>query len=91
MSAFEALLFEIYIRAFGDPILGILVFFVVIAGSMFMMRVPASASLPISYVLVVGLVAALPNDNVLKPIEATLLMGTGVLITLMILALSKRR
>ncbi len=90
MSAFEELLFEMYIRAFGDPILGILVFFVIIAAFMFVNRVPASGALPISYVLVVGILFAMPDSQYLEPIQATLLIGGGVLLTLAILRLAKR-
>ncbi len=91
MTVLEEFLFEIYIRAFGDPILGILVFFVIFAAAMFAYRVPASAALPISYVLVAGLLTQMPDSQYLEPIQATLLMGGGVVLVLAILVLAKRR
>ena len=91
MSAFEELLFEIYIRAFGDPILGIIVFMVIFAGAMFVNRVPGSAALPISYVLVAGILIQMPDSQYFKPVQAVLLMGAGVLLAQAILILAKRR
>ncbi len=91
MSAFEELLFEIYIRAFGDPILGIIVFFIIFAGAMFIKRVPASAALPISYVLVAGILIQMPDSQYLEPLQAVMLMGGGVVLVLAILILAKRR
>ncbi len=90
MSAFEELLFEIYIQAFGDPILGIIVFFVVMAGAMFVNKVPASAALPISYVLIAGILIQMPDSQYLEPLQAVILMGGGVLLVLGILRMSKR-
>ncbi len=90
MTAFEELLFEIFIRAFGDPILGILVFFTIFAAAMFANKVPISAALPISYILVAGLLIQMPDSQYLEPIQATLLMGGGVILVLAILILAKR-
>jgi len=91
MSALEELLFEIYIRGFGDPILGILVFFTILAAAMFAKRIPASAALPISYVLVAGILIQMPDSQYLEPLQATLLMGGGVLLVLAILFLARRQ
>jgi len=90
MTAFEELVFEIYIRAFGDPILGIIVFFVIIASFMFLNKIPASAALPISYVLIAGILIQMPDSQYLEPLQAVILMGGGVLIVLAILRLAKR-
>lgn len=90
MSAFEELLFEIYIRAFGDPILGILVFFVVFASALFLNKVPGSAALPIAYVLIAGILIQMPDSQYMEPLQAVLLMGGGVLLVLAILKLAKR-
>jgi len=90
MSAFEELLFEVFIRAFGDPILGILVFFTIFAAAMFAMRVPASAALPISFVMISGILVQMPDSQYLEPLLATLLMGGGIVLVLAILILSKR-
>jgi len=90
MSAFEELVFEIFIGAFDDPILGIIVFAVIIASAMFVNKVPASAALPISYVLIAGILIQMPDSQYLEPIQAVLLMGGGVLIVLAILKMAKR-
>ena len=90
MSAFEELLFEIFIKAFGDPILGIIVFFVIFASAMFLNKVPASAALPISYVLIAGILIQMPDSQYLEPLQAVILMGGGVLLVLAILRMAKR-
>lgn len=90
MSALEELLFEIYIRAFGDPILGILVFITVFAAAMFANKVPISAALPISYILIAGLLIQMPDSQYLEPIQATLLMGGGVILVLAIILMAKK-
>ncbi len=90
MSAFEELVFEIFIRAFGDPILGIIVFMVILASAMFMNKIPASAALPISYVFIAGILLAMPDSQYLEPIQAVILMGGGILIVLGILRMAKR-
>ncbi len=91
MSQLEELLFEVYLRAFDDIILGIAVFFIIIGMFMFRKRIPASAALPIAYVLVSGILLQMPGSQYIKPIEAALIMGGGVLLVLGILFLARRR